>query len=157
MASRFSISSPITASRARVSRRLSPASTRMRVRPAAMKVLLPELLLASTQILTIVPPAFSACRVTAMRRRCPAPRLFHRSCHQTGKARLQPRHVKRIVRAAIPVKAAQPVSVQNQEAIALDLHLARGVFKRTGKASIQLARVIEACNLLLTADEYPTS
>src|ERR1700693_2398230 len=53
MASRLSGGSSIAARRASTSRLLRPASTRRRVRSVRMKVQFPELLLASTQILTI--------------------------------------------------------------------------------------------------------
>jgi len=91
-----------------------------------------------------------------MRHRCPAMWLLHKSRRHADSG-LQPGHVKRIVRAAIPVKAAQPISVENQEAIILERHLARRIFEHTGEASIELARVIEMRNSLLAADKDSNS
>src|SRR5271157_457522 len=56
MAFRACTSSPIAARRLVTSRRLRPASTRIRVRSVATNVALPELLLASTQTLTMAEP-----------------------------------------------------------------------------------------------------
>ena len=61
-ASSLAGSSPIDARRAQVSRKLNPASTSSRVRSVATKVALPELPLASAQILTIIPPTYSCSK-----------------------------------------------------------------------------------------------